>query len=170
MLGPIKRIEVVDEAVGIVGNFEHPLWHLTLLDNVTRSFTSTVSKHLLVGNHSIAPGAPVDRTLAAVGDTLLEKLSKHELRPAVVVGVGTACGLIPGKGITHTLELATHESDVVIRPYFRVKATLYSSVFSRETKGVKAHRVDDLPAGHAAIAHVNVGYRKGVPVTNVEVP
>src|SRR3989338_10408740 len=83
---PIERIEVVDEALRIVGDFDIPLKHLLLHDLAVAPLTLTIY-HLLVGKHGLVLGAPIYRRLFAVDQACFKKLQEEPLRPFVVRGV-----------------------------------------------------------------------------------
>ena len=82
-LGPVDRLQVVEQAVGVVGDAEEPLLQLARLDRRAAAFAATVDD-LLVGEHRGVLGAPVDRCLLAVGQAALEEAQEQPLRPAVV--------------------------------------------------------------------------------------
>ena len=83
VLGPLDRVEVVEQAVGVVGDAEEPLLELARLDHVAAALAAAVDD-LLVGEHGLVVRAPLDRGLLAVGQAVLEELQEDPLRPAVV--------------------------------------------------------------------------------------
>ena len=83
VLGPLDRLEVVEQAVGVVGDAEEPLLELAGLDLVAAALAAAVDD-LLVGEHGLVVGAPVDRGLLAVGQAALVEAQEDPLRPAVV--------------------------------------------------------------------------------------
>ena len=90
VLGPGNRLEVSQQTLGVVGDAQEPL--LELADFNERSTTLAVSLgvDLLVGEHRLVFGAPLDGRLLAVGETCAEQLEEDPLRPAVVAGF--VCG------------------------------------------------------------------------------
>src|SRR3989344_2973900 len=86
LLRPVEGVEVLDEALRIVGYLDIPLKHLLLHDLAVAPLTLTVY-HLLVGEHSLVFRTPIDRGLLAVNQARFEKLQEEPLRPLVVGGV-----------------------------------------------------------------------------------
>ena len=66
-LGPLEVVEGLEELVGVLGDAEEPLLQVALLDDVARAVAGAVGQHLLVGQHGLAAGAPVDRGQRPVG-------------------------------------------------------------------------------------------------------
>ena len=81
--GPLDGVEVVEQAVGVVGDAEEPLLELADLDEVAAALAAPVDD-LLVGEDGLVVGAPLDGGLAAIGQAALEELEEDPLRPAVV--------------------------------------------------------------------------------------
>ena len=83
---PLDRLEVVEQAVGVVGDAEEPLLELARLDRRAAALAAAVDD-LLVGEHGLVLRAPVDRRLGAVGQPALVELEEDPLGPAVVAGL-----------------------------------------------------------------------------------
>ena len=83
VLGPVDRVEIVKQPLGVVGDPQEPLLELAQLDLRAAALTMAVD-HLLVREHRGVVGAPVDRRLPAVGESGGEELEEDPLRPAVV--------------------------------------------------------------------------------------
>jgi hypothetical protein len=83
---PLDRGEIVEQAIGVVGDPEEPLLELPGLDLVAAPLAVPID-HLLVGEHRLVVGAPVDRRLASVGEPALVQAQEEPLRPAVVPGL-----------------------------------------------------------------------------------
>ena len=83
VMRPVDRLEIVQQAVGVVGDAEEPLLELAQLDRGAAALAVAVDD-LLVGQHGGVLGTPVDRGLLAVGQAALEQLQEDPLRPAVV--------------------------------------------------------------------------------------
>ena len=71
------------QRVRVGGDAEEPLLHLPDLDLGAAAVAMAVHD-LLVRQHGLVVGAPVDRRLLAVGQPLLQKAQEQPLRPAVV--------------------------------------------------------------------------------------
>ena len=79
-VGPVQAVEVVEQLLGVVGDAEVPLLQVALLDHVAGALAGAVGQHLLVGQHRLAAGAPVDRGVGAVGEAGLEEAQEDPLR------------------------------------------------------------------------------------------
>ena len=86
-LGPAHQLfHVVQERVGVGGNFPEPLLELALLDRRLLVPPAAAIDHLLVREHGLALRAPVHAALLAVGESALVHLEEEPLVPAVVFG------------------------------------------------------------------------------------
>ena len=86
-LGPVDRVEVVEQRLRVVGDAEEPLLHEARLDLARRSARSGRRQHLLVREHRLVVGAPLDRCGLPVGEPALVELQELPLLPAVVLGL-----------------------------------------------------------------------------------
>ena len=89
-LGPVEAVQSVQQLVGVARDAEEPLLEVAPLDDVTRPLAGAVGEDLLVGEHGVASGAPVDRRLGAVGEAGAQQLEEDDLVPFHVVGVVAA--------------------------------------------------------------------------------
>ncbi len=154
VLGPLDRREVVEQAVGVVGDAEEPLLELAHLDRVPAALAAPVDD-LLVGEHGRVVRAPVDRGLLAVGEAALEHAQEDPLRPAVVARLVGAELARPVDRDPPLAELALELGDRLGGRVARVLAGLDRVVLGRQAERVVAHRVQ-----HAAPrAAVEVGDR-----------
>ena len=72
VLGPgLERVEVGEQALGVLGDPEEPLLELALHDRRPAALAAPVDD-LLVGEHGRVLRAPLDRRLGAVGEAVLE--------------------------------------------------------------------------------------------------
>ena len=83
-VGPVERVEVVEQLLGVVGDPEEPLLEVAHLHEVARALAGAVGQDLLVGQHGLAAGAPVHRRGRAVGQARLEEAQEDPLGPADV--------------------------------------------------------------------------------------
>ena len=77
-VGPVERVEVVEQAVGVRGDAQHPLLQRTAVHREVAALAAPVGGDLFVGEHRAEPGAPVDRRLGLVR----EPVRVDELRAA----------------------------------------------------------------------------------------
>ena len=125
--------------------------------------------HLLVGEHGLASGAPVDGSRGAVGEPLLVHLEEEPLVPGVVVRLAGDDLPAPVVDRAHGTQLVAHALDVPHRPDVGVDAPVDGGVLSRKAECVEPHGVEDVVAAHPHEARVGVGRGHGVPVADVEV-
>ena len=168
-LNVIQAVQVVDQAVGVGGDLEHPL-ALDLVDHRAAAALTDAVDDLLVGQHDFAAGAVVDGHLLFVGQAVLVQLQKDPLGPLVVVGVSGVDLPVPVKREPQAFELAFEAGHVLGGDDLRVDVVFQGVVLGGQAKGVPAHGVQHvvaaLPlfAGHdvqrgvaARMAHVQAG-------------
>ncbi len=80
----VKVLQLVEQFLGVVGDLQEPLRNLALLDQRTGTPSATLDD-LLVGQHGLVDGVPVDQAHLPVDQALLEQPGEHQLLPAVIV-------------------------------------------------------------------------------------
>ena len=138
--GPLDRVEVVEQAVGVVGDAEEPLLELADLDEVAAALAAPVDD-LLVGEDGLVVGAPLDGGLAAIGQAALEELEEDPLRPAVVARLVGPELARPVDRDPPLAELPLEGGDRRVRRLARVLAGADRVVLGRQAEGVVAHRM-----------------------------
>ncbi len=170
MLGPgLEQLEVLEQAVGVVGDLEEPLLELALLDQRAAALAVAVD-NLLVGEHGRIHGAPLNRSLLAVGEALLVELQEDPLRPAVVGGFVRADLARPVERDAPSPELLAEGGDRGLGRRARVLAGGDRVVLGGEPEGVVAHRVDHVEAAAAAEVGDGVANRVALQVPDVGFP
>ena len=169
-LDVIRPFEVLvgQQLLGVVGDAEEPLLHRALLDLAVAALAGAVDD-LLVGEHGVAGGAPVDGGVGAVGEALAIELEEPPLRPAVVVRRAGVDLARPVEHRAHALELLAHVDDVAVGPVLGVRAAGDGGVLGGQAEGVEADREEHVVAAHAAEAGEGVRGRHREPVADVEV-
>ena len=145
VLGPLDRGQVVEQAVGVVGDPEEPLLELANLHQVAASLAASID-HLLVGEHRLVVRAPLDRRLLAVGQVALEQLQEDPLRPAVVRRLVRAELATPVDRDAPAMEPVAICRDRPVGGDPRVHAGLDRVVLRGQAERVIAHRVQHAPA------------------------
>ena len=105
VIGPVDVVEVLEQALGVGGDPEHPLPHRSSLDRISRIDVGAVLD-LLVGEHGAQRRAPPDRHVLQVGQAAPVQLEEDPLRPAVVVRGGRVDLPLPVVGEAEALDLA----------------------------------------------------------------
>ena len=77
-LGPIERLEVLFQTVGVVGDAQHPLPQRHSFDGVSPPLADPVDD-LFVGQHRPQLGAPVHRRLDLVGQTMVVDVAANRV-------------------------------------------------------------------------------------------
>ena len=96
-LGPaaFELRHVVEQLVGVGGDFEEPLFEGALFDGRVFVAPAAAFDHLLVGQHGGAFGAPVDQRLLAIGEAALQHFEEEPLVPAIVFGLAGGDFAVP---------------------------------------------------------------------------
>ena len=166
-LGPVDRVDVLEEALGVGGDPEHPLAHRAADHGVVAALGAAVD-HLLVGEDGAEGGAPVHGHLGDVGEALLVELLEDPLRPLVVLRVAGADLAVPVVGEAERLDLARERRDVLVGRDLGVRARLDRVLLGGEAERVEAHRVQDVEALGALVAADDVRGGVALGVADVE--
>ena len=154
VLGPLDLVEIVEQAVGVLGDAKEPLLELADLDLVAAALAAAVD-HLLVGEHGLVVRAPVDRRLLAVGEPALEQAQEDPLRPAVIAGLVGGQLARPVDRDAPRAEGALKGGDRLVGRLPGMDTGPDRVVLGGQPERVVAHRVQHAPAGAA----VEVGDR-----------
>ena len=152
---------------GVVRDLEEPLLQVLRLDQAAAPLAVAVD-HLLVGQHRLVDGAPLDGRLAAVGQPGLEQPQEDPLRPLVVLGLARRDLARPVDRPAHPLHLLADRRDVLPRGDGRVLAALDRRVLGRQAERVVAHRMHHAPAVAAADQRDDVAHRVVLDVPHVQ--
>ena len=109
----IHGVKIVDKALGVLGDGEHPL-ALLLADDLAAAALAHALHHFLVGQHALAAGTPVHGHGGLVGKTVLKELQKDPLGPLVILGVGGVHAAVPVEAVAQHLQLAGEILDVLL--------------------------------------------------------
>ena len=164
----LELVQVVEQAIGVVGDLEVPLRELLLHDLGAAALAPAVHD-LLVGEHGLVVRAPVDRALLAVGQVALVQALEQPLVPAVVLGVARVEDARPVVRRAVLAEALLVLRDVLVGPLAGLGAALDGRVLGGQAEGVPADRVQHVVAAVTPEArdHVDVGVALGV--THVQV-
>ena len=166
-LDEVHIVQIVDQAVGVLRDAQHPL-ALFLADDLAAAALANTLDDLLVCQHALAARAPVDGHGGLVGQVMLEHLQEDPLRPLVVIGVGGVHHTVPVEAVAEHLELAGEILDVLLRDDGGMDVVLDGKVLRRQTEGVKADGIEDVVALHPLLAADDVHCRKGARMADVQ--
>ena len=166
VLGPADRAEILEQPVGVVGDAKEPLRQLAHLDERARALTAAVLD-LLVGEHGLLDGIPVDGGLLLVGQALAEEGQEDPLRPAVdprLVGAELAR---PVDRDPPLAKLALKRGDRGVRGVARMLSGGDRVVLGGQAEGVVTHRVQHAAAGATVEVRDRVADRVDLQVADV---
>ena len=134
------------------------------MDDLAAAALAHAVDHLLIGQHALAAGAPVDGHLLFVGQAFFEKLEEDPLGPLVVAGIGGIDLPVPIEGETEALELRPKVCHILRGDDLRVDVVFDGEIFGGQTKGIPAHGIQHVVAVLTALAahHVQGGVAAGV--------
>ncbi len=142
-LGPLEVVEGLEELVGVVGDAEEPLLEVALDDDVARALAGAVGQHLLVGQHGLAAGAPVDRGQGPVGQAGLPEPQEDDLVPPHVGGVVAVDLPAPVVDGAEPPERGRELGDPGVGEDPGVGPGLDGGVLGRQAEGVEPDRAED---------------------------
>jgi len=180
--GPVEQVEVLQEALGVGGYAEHPLFEGTANDFV--AFGAPFFD-FFVGKHCAEVGRPVDRGFGDVGQPAgvdlfaaqagigeffdragalcffavvgVVDLKENPLGPFDVAGVCGADFTVPIVGEAQGLELGAEGGDVFFCGDAGMLSGLDGVLFCRQAEGVPAHGMEDVFSVHTMVAGKDVG-------------
>ena len=160
-VGPVERVEILEETLGVLGDLEHPLAHGLADDRMVAALGASVND-LLVRQDRTEGGTPVHRHFGNIGEALLVELLKDPLRPLVVLRIRRIDLAVPVVAEAERADLLAEAVDVLLRGDGGVRARLDGILLGRKAEGVPAHRMEDVKAPHALVAAEDV--RRRVPL------
>ena len=166
-LDEVQLVQIINKALGILGDFEHPL-ALFLADNGSSAALANAVYDLFIGEDALAAGAPVNGHLALIGKTLLEKLEEYPLGPLEISGVGGIHTAVPVKAEAQHLKLLCEVGNVIAGNICGMEMVLYRIVFGGQTECIIADGEKNIVAVHTALSGNNVHSGVGAGMSNVE--
>ena len=125
---------------------------------------------LLVGEHGVIDGVPVDLRGLAIGEALLQQVEKQLLLVLVVGGRAGRDLAGPIERQAHRFELAAHRVDVGVGPRAGVDLAFHGGVLRRHAEGVPSHWMQDVEALGALVAGKDIAHRVVAHVAHVDAP
>ena len=165
----VERVETLQQLVGEVRDLEVPLRELAPLDRRAGA-PALAFDHLLVGQHRVVDGIPVDPGLLAVGQARLPEVQEHLLLMAVVAGIAARQLAAPVERQAHRLQLRLHGGDVLVGPLLGMDLLLHRGVLGRQAEGVPAHGMQHVEAAGALVAGDHVALGVVAHVAHVDAP
>ena len=167
LLRPVELVEGVEQLLRVVGDAQKPLLEDPLLDPTLTALAVTVDD-LLVGEDGETRGTPVDRALAVLGETGVEKLAEDPLGPPVVPGIGRVDGVIPVEHGAEQPQLASEVGDTARHQARRVLAHPQREVLGVDAECVEADRLEDIVPAQPAVSPVDVRSAEGEDISEMQ--
>ena len=165
----VERVDRLQQLLGVIGNLEHPLVQVALLDDGARAPAAAVD-HLLVGEHGLVDRVPVHLAVFARDQPRLQEVEEQLLLVLVIGRVAGRDLARPVERQPHRLELLLHGRDVLVGPGLGVDLLRHGRVLGRHAEGVPAHGVEHGMAGGALIAGDHVPHGVVAHVAHVDAP
>ena len=159
----IDEVEIVDQPLRISRNLQHPLG-FNLVDDLAAAALADAVDDLLVREHALAGGAPVDVHLLLIGQPRFEQLEENPLGPLVILRIGGGNLPAPVKADAQGLDLLFKPGDVLLGHLGGVDVVLDGVVLGGQAEGVPANGVQHIVALHPALSshHVQGGVGPGM--------
>ena len=162
----IQFIQIVQQFIGVGGDFNKPLRDLFTLDFGIAAPAAAVD-NLFVGQYGLVVRTPVHRGGFLVYQPFFVQLGEELLLPAVVFrGAGRQLAA-PVIAKTQHFELVFHVGDVVVGPRCWRGVVFHCRAFRRQTKRIPANRLQDVFAQHTLVAGNHVADGVVTHVTHV---
>eukprot|EP01137_Pigoraptor_chileana_P021389 Opistho-2@85009 len=168
ILRPGKAVEVIQQRLGKLCDFEKPLIQKATLNNRSRPPRSPFTINLLVGQHSVVDRIPVDRRLLLVGEAFPVHAQKEPLRPLVIRWIASRYLPVPIKRQAERIELCAHVANVLDCPFFGGNSPFDGRILRWKTKCIPSHRVEHLVPAHAVYPRRAVADRIHADVAHVQ--
>ncbi len=146
-----QGLEAVEQLVGVVGDLEVPLRELLLGDGGVAALAQPADD-LLVREHGLVEGAPVDEARLAVREAAAVQAREDPLVPAVVLGAVRHEHAIPVERARVALHRGALLGDVRLGPARGVDAALDRRVLGGKAEAVPADGVQHVEAAHRPVA------------------
>ena len=162
----VQLIQIVQQLIGVGGDFNKPLRDLFTLDFGVAAPAAAVD-NLLVGQYGLVVRAPVHRGGFFVHQAFFVQLGEELLLPAVVFrGAGRQLAA-PVIAEAQHFELVFHVGDVVVGPRRWRGVVFYRRAFRRQTERIPANWLQDVFTQHTLIAGNHVADGVVTHVTHV---
>ena len=169
-LGPVDRLEIVEQRLRVVGDAEEPLLHEPRLDLGPAALARPVGQHLLVREHGLIVRTPLHGGALAIREAALEEEQELPLLPAVVRRVVRRERAVPVVRPANAAHRARDVLDVPLRALTRVDALLDRGVLGGQAEGVESLRVQHVHAVARTEASDDIADRVDEHVPDVQRP
>ncbi len=167
-LGPtVEPVERRQQLLGKRGYAQRPLRQEAFFDERAGAPATPVD-HLLIGQHGVLDGIPIDPGFLAIGEVGRQKVEKHLLFVAVKIRMAGSDFARPVIGEAHALQLGAHGGDVVGGPDCRMGIFGDRRILGRQAEGVPAHRMQYVEPLRPPITGDQIAHRIIADVADVQ--
>ena len=163
----VHIVQIVDQAVGVFCDGEHPLALLAADDRAAAALAHAVH-NFLVRKHALAACAPVDRHGGLVRKTLFIHPQEDPLRPLVILRVGRIHDTIPVERVAEHVELLFKVGNVLLCYNGRMHMVLDGIVLRRQAEGVIADGEKNVVALHPLAAADDIHRRERTRMADMQ--
>ena len=163
----INQVKVINQALGVSGNLQHPLG-LNLADYFTAATFADAVDNLFVGENAFAGGTPVYGHLFFICEAVLEHLQKNPLGPLIILRVGCVNLARPVERKTQRLKLAFEPCHILFCDNGGVNVVFNRVVFAGKTERIPPDGVKHVVALHAAFARNDIHCRVRTGMADVQ--
>ena len=140
VVGPVHAAQTVTQPISVGGDAKEPLGANLFLHHRPAA-PAHAALDLLVCQHGLAAGTPVDGRVGAVGQPTLVQGQENPLGPAIIIGVAGPDFALPVVGAAQACHLAAVIGRIAGDGVGRVDALIDGLVLGGQAKSVPAHRV-----------------------------
>ena len=166
-LDEVHVVQIVDEPLGVLGDFQHPLGFL-LADDGGAAPLAHPLHHFLIGQHALAGGAPVHRHGGLVGQPLFKQLEENPLGPLVVGGVSGVHHPVPVEAIAQHFQLPGEVLDILLRDGGGMDVVFDGVVLGGQAEGVEPDGIEHVIPIHPLFPGDDIHGGEGAGMAHVE--
>ena len=162
---PVYVVQTGSELIPIGSRPEPPL-RQAAFDHRTATAPAHTVLDLLMGQHRLTAGTPVDRRRRAIGQAAAVQQQKEPLSPAIVGRIAGVDLPVPVVGTADQLHLPLVVSSIAGRAVGRMHAVANRLVLGGQSERVPAHGMQHIVAAHSVIAADDIGRHIVAAVTH----
>ena len=163
----VHIVQIVDQAVGVFCDGEHPLALLAADDRAAAALAHAVH-NFLVRKHALAACTPVDRHGGLVRKTLFIHSQEDPLRPLVILRVGRIHDTVPVERVAKHVELLFKVGNVLLCHNGRMHMVLDGIVLRRQAEGVITDGEKNVVALHPLAAADDIHRRERTRMADMQ--
>ena len=164
-----QLIQILEQSVCISSNLKEPLrevlFHYRILTAPASAFF-----YLFIGKNGVTGVAPVNLCFLLISQSAFIENFKQLLGMLIVIFATGQYFSVPVIGQSQFSLLTSHVFNIGICPFCRSNTMLNGSIFSRHTKGIISHRMDDVESLHLLESGNHIANRIVSYMPHVKIP